>query len=530
VCCAIIYGSVLLCCAVLCSSQAPPSPSDIDLSDDSLLSSRHNHVRTLREQAVTDAMHQQHQQHHHHRRSGDIVPTNQSGGAGAGAGAGAGVSSAHIVDGNESHLDSDASTASFYHYRPPSNWDQQAAPNDIRPQPSNIAGGIAAHSAGDLVPATTRTPASRHAIPRNSQEYTRPPSSSSSENSSSGHHTMTYNTRPMDLRVQTAMSRGPKSPVTTSTTPAAAATGVTPGRRAPPSEPSPSPVPRKYQLLQSRCAPNMTVDSLSGDDDRAFSDANTSGDHDHYQWVQAMQREEANRVSELQSSERHHMHTTPGKGTVYDDQVSVHSTPPTADQQRFRDSNSAAGGGKTAKQLSNLRGMKLMQGATSALRWISSLNIPHFEVPIMSPLDGIQPNGSFQLPLFANGVLFCQLFASLARLKQPIQGVCQNPRNRAQRVQNVRKFLDLLTKTNKSDFPVHIKSYEEDILLGKGDVIVDLLLKMKDCFKYTKTRSPSGGSGMGGDGGSGGVVAAANSSVRRVVNNPSRQRQPRHSY
>ena len=214
--------------------------------------------------------------------------------------------------------------------------------------------------------------------------------------------------------------------------------------------------------------------------------------HSSNAWVREMERSESLRQQQEQQIQ------TPHKkyANEFDDHISLHSTPPTQRGDAMAggalDSYSTTGGGKTSQQLQKLKEMKLLQNTTVALRWLSSLPLLRSRsIPIMSPLDSLQPDGSFVLPYFADGVLFCQLIACLTRCsKQPILGCCEKPHNRAQKVQNIRRFLDMLTKTNKSDFPVHIKSFEEDILAGKGEVIVKLLLKMKDCYKYFKTNDP----------------------------------------
>ena len=434
----------------------------------------------MRERAVTETIrHHLHQRMH--RRAGDIVP-------------GPTDDSPATMDEDHDHSCAPEKTSEepnsgfeesqlsenpdkdFYHYKPPNNWDQNLNSLDIQPGPERVAGGMSLRHSADLIP--SQADKQHESYQQSHQDSHR--QHHHNNRSLSDHDTMTYNTRPSDLRVQTALSRGRKPNH-----------GEVSGRRPPSRSPSPSNLPRKYSMLRDRgynnspmrssdpnASLNMTVDSLnyeSHDKDKA-----------NYKWVQQMKNEENRRVSELQSVQ----FATPGKGTVYDDHVSVHSTPPNGATHTYSDTNGTSGGGKTARQIQNLREMKLVQGATNALRWLSSLNIPHCEIPIMSPLDGIQPDGSFRLAPFTNGVLFCKLIESLARLKQPIAGFCEKPHSRAQCVQNVRRFLDTLTKINKVDFPIHIKSYEEDILLGKGEVIVDLLLKMKESYKFFKT-SPS---------------------------------------
>ena len=320
---------------------------------------------------------------------------------------------------NDSESNMDPDSMQFYHYKPPEDWhDGNGLINDIQPQSSNIPGGMSLNhsTSADLVP---KDSTSGLTLAKNKIDIEK---------------TMTYNARPTDLRVMTAMSRDPKQ--------------VT-GRRAPPH---------------------------NKDDENS----NSRDDVDEYEWVRKMKDEENKRVSEMKPVQ----FMSPGHDNVYDDHISVTSTPPT--NKTFLDQNGSGGGGKTARQLKNLRDNKLMQGATAALRWISSLQIPNFALPIMSPLDGIQPDGSFQLPLFSDGVIFCKVFATLARDHKPVPGLCEKPHTKAQNVQNVRRFLDLLTQTNKTLFPVHVKSYEEDIVNGRGDVIVDLLLRLKECYKHVK--------------------------------------------
>ena len=146
-------------------------------------------------------------------------------------------------------------------------------------------------------------------------------------------------------------------------------------------------------------------------------------------------------------------------------------------------------GGKTTHQIKKLHELSFIQNATVALLWLSDLNLP-IDIPTMTPLEGMQPNGSFFLPAFKNGVLLCQIIQCLERMKQPLQGYCAKPRSNAQCVQNVRRALEALIQ--KSGFPVIIKSWESEILQGRGEVIIDLLLRMKESYKHFKKNNVSG--------------------------------------
>jgi hypothetical protein len=95
------------------------------------------------------------------------------------------------------------------------------------------------------------------------------------------------------------------------------------------------------------------------------------------------------------------------------------------------------------------------------------------------------------LPSFQDGVLFGKLIQKLERkgneLSFLFKGFTEYPKNRAQKLQNIRKVLSFLVREKKIPESAGGVSVEEEILEGNSVVIIDLLLKIRDVYRL-KTR------------------------------------------
>jgi hypothetical protein len=106
----------------------------------------------------------------------------------------------------------------------------------------------------------------------------------------------------------------------------------------------------------------------------------------------------------------------------------------------------------------------------------------------------IRKGGEVTIPSFADGVLWGKLYMQLERCSS-LPGFTLKPRNRAQRLQNIRKVLRGLSE--KKSIPLSsLAMVEEELLEGKADAVVQLLLRIRDVYKLQKYSS-------GGDGGDG---------------------------
>jgi hypothetical protein len=171
------------------------------------------------------------------------------------------------------------------------------------------------------------------------------------------------------------------------------------------------------------------------------------------------------------------------KNHLYDENYSVTSTPPQEKQhhhslvhspnrQKFRLSVSSSG----------LLDSHRLKSLTTVFRWLVKLGlIPSSSPPLEIPKDSVRDSDLLFIPSFQDGVLLAKLIQRLERC-DPISGVTQQPKSRAQKLQNIRKVLNFLSQNKK--IPLSALSIEEEILEGNSIAIVDLLLKIKDVYKF----------------------------------------------
>jgi len=156
-----------------------------------------------------------------------------------------------------------------------------------------------------------------------------------------------------------------------------------------------------------------------------------------------------------------------GKQSPYDDSISMPSTPPTKlDKSSLR---LAAAGVLDSKH---------MKSAATAFRWLTRLGL----VSGMPPYE-VGDNGQVTMPSLSDGVLLGKLLQHLER-SSSLPGFTEKPKCRAQRLQNIRKVLGALSKNKQ--IPLSALSIEEDILSGRVDSIVELILRIRDVYKFHK--------------------------------------------
>jgi hypothetical protein len=89
-------------------------------------------------------------------------------------------------------------------------------------------------------------------------------------------------------------------------------------------------------------------------------------------------------------------------------------------------------------------------------------------------------NGNFTRHAFSDGVLLCALLQKLERCG-PLTGTFPHPRTHSERVQNVRRCLELLATRHKS-IPLRVLSCEDDVLNGDMARTVELLLNIRKAY------------------------------------------------
>jgi hypothetical protein len=155
-----------------------------------------------------------------------------------------------------------------------------------------------------------------------------------------------------------------------------------------------------------------------------------------------------------------------GKNQPFDDGVSVHSTPP-GEKHASSKLRLAAAGVLDATRV---------RAATDAFRWLSRLGLCAPGIPPLEVHDG----GRVTIPSLTDGVLLCKLIQRLER-SGALPGFTAYPRSRAQKLQNIRKVLEVLSR--KKRIPLSSLAIEEEIIEGNATVVVDLLHRIKDVYK-----------------------------------------------
>jgi hypothetical protein len=88
------------------------------------------------------------------------------------------------------------------------------------------------------------------------------------------------------------------------------------------------------------------------------------------------------------------------------------------------------------------------------------------------------------IPEFTTGVLICNIVMALEKIKIP--GIEKEPRTRNSAIGNINKALLVLKK--KTDFPKELLESAEEIFLGNGEIIREVLLEMMRIYKDKSLR------------------------------------------
>lgn len=142
------------------------------------------------------------------------------------------------------------------------------------------------------------------------------------------------------------------------------------------------------------------------------------------------------------------------------------------------DADSLESGGYSAGSPDSVRDGAVLENITSnidlhkvrkVLRWFRKvdLRVEH-------------KNGNFARHTFSDGVLLCALLQRLER-SGPLAGTYPHPRTHSERVQNVRRCLELLAVRHKT-IPLRALSCEEDVLEGNIGRTIELLLTIRTAY------------------------------------------------
>jgi hypothetical protein len=110
-----------------------------------------------------------------------------------------------------------------------------------------------------------------------------------------------------------------------------------------------------------------------------------------------------------------------------------------------------------------------MHKARKIIKWFGQLN-----------MKLAHKNGNFARHTFGDGVLLCMLLQKLERCG-PLAGTFPHPRTQGERVQNIRRCLELLATRHKS-IPLRSLSCEEEVLDGNISATLDLLLCIRRAY------------------------------------------------
>jgi hypothetical protein len=110
-----------------------------------------------------------------------------------------------------------------------------------------------------------------------------------------------------------------------------------------------------------------------------------------------------------------------------------------------------------------------MHKARKILKWFGQLN-----------MKVAHKNGNFVRHTFSDGVILCILLQKLERCG-PLAGTFPQPKTQGERVQNIRRCLELLATRHKS-IPLRSLSCEEEVLDGNISATLDLLLCIRRAY------------------------------------------------
>lgn len=139
-----------------------------------------------------------------------------------------------------------------------------------------------------------------------------------------------------------------------------------------------------------------------------------------------------------------------------------------------------------ARTTADLVSKARLQKAAICVKWLQTLKLIASGVQA-GPSVGLKkhsPSAEDILLTLRDGVILCRLVEKLERVGR-LSGTVDAPVNSpAQRVQNVRRAMDYLKK-GCSKLPVSAFMCENEIVEGKLETIVSLLMKLKKAYMYT---------------------------------------------
>lgn len=84
--------------------------------------------------------------------------------------------------------------------------------------------------------------------------------------------------------------------------------------------------------------------------------------------------------------------------------------------------------------------------------------------------------------------MLCRLIERLERIRGILPGTTHEPKSRAQRVQNIRRVLERLER--KQTIPLTMLTCDDDILQGRSQVLLSLLLRIRKAFGVGTAGAP----------------------------------------
>ena len=198
-----------------------------------------------------------------------------------------------------------------------------------------------------------------------------------------------------------------------------------------------------------------------------FKNGNDNGNDNNVEWIKDIQP--------LHLKENNHIL----QNNQYDENYSVNSTPPqqkySSNQQQQQSSSSSSNiqsssSNKLRLSSSLLINSNRLKSAMIVFRWLTKLNLIPSSIPPLeinsntiitkNNIDNIQDYNIY-IPTFSDGIILGKLIQKLERCG-PINGWTEQPKSRAQKLQNIRKILNYLSNNNK--IPLSSLAIEEEIL------------------------------------------------------------------
>jgi hypothetical protein len=171
------------------------------------------------------------------------------------------------------------------------------------------------------------------------------------------------------------------------------------------------------------------------------------------------------------------------QSAAFDDHISVASTPPDKKSNNIHVNKRDVQPTSTTSVIDFINAKRLSK-RDAVTTWLSDLgfdvnlsNKKHAHV--MASSDN-EVDMNIYTTDFSDGILLRNIIKRLDR-NMELKGFNINPKTNAQKLQNIRKILEFLSYNKK--IPLSILKCEMDILNGVTDIIVNLLLKIRDVYK-----------------------------------------------